>query len=492
MFQLRSSRALAFASVTSPAFAQLPNPVTVLTAPGNAEHVVLATDRWGFFERRPGSRWSFTCSEAFGGDTFSPQRKAVAMLPGGEALVASQSHGLFRSAAETSCTTTWLPVFLDSSVNDVTVTGDGRAHVLVVPFRNDQRENRVWSSSDGARTFTAHGTSLRKGFVGSALRVAPSDAGRLYVAGVELGDASVSPTLARSTDGGATWTYLPLPATAPMRIAGIHPTDPETIVTWLDVMDVLGEPPARDVLWLSTDGGVQWSMLHEGEGDLPGFAFSPDGIRAVLAGPKDGLWSADVADMKARGSAAFEKILDGELYGLHWIEDGLYAGGNPYRPGGFLLGKSVDGGRTFTSLLNKCEAFPEDCGASSTTYASCNFVNSNQAGYVRQIAAPCFPPPAGTPDAGSVADGGGVSDAAADAANEAAVGIDVPDAESGTGGRDAASGEGTGGTSGAPRQAGSSGCDCSVRPAESRRQWASVLALAALVWLRRARKGGRP
>lgn len=180
---------------------------------------------------------------------------------------------------------------------------------------------------------------LPQGFVATSLAVAPSDADRIYAAGLHDDGAAWRGEMARSVDGGASWTLHDLPGTdydnLPF-IADVHGSLPDRL--YLSV----AATPGR--LLLTDDGGESWSEIFEASGPITSFALAPDGAAMLAGNPTDGLWRADTA------THTFEPLSTSGPECLRWSESGLYGCFSQYNDG-FFVGLSTDGGETFDPLL---------------------------------------------------------------------------------------------------------------------------------------------
>jgi hypothetical protein len=124
----------------------------------------------------------------------------------------------------------------------------------------------------------------------------------------------------------------------------VDPSNPDVLYVRVDVAAEM-RPQPSDRLMVSANGGETWTTPFEGQGDLLGFALSPDGATVLVGGPKDGLWSAPADTL------VFEKISEIGVRCLTWTNDALYACGDEFRDG-FVVGRSTDGGRSFTPVLH--------------------------------------------------------------------------------------------------------------------------------------------
>ncbi len=370
----------------------IPRGFGVIFEPGNEKDIILRSDVWGFFRSNDGgATWQYACSEVFGGIWSQAEDVPTMILPGGQILVANitalYSSTDFCDWNQTSPATFGSNTFLEDLISVgsdlVMLTGSGVDGGIV---------GKMFRSSDKGQTWTPFANPLPDDFSPQEIAFAPSDSKRIYVTGQTINTNSA--VLERSDDGGNTWTSSPIPMTLDpsqiwtIRISGVHPTNEDLVFIRADGLEGLGTT-VDDQVWFTKDGGKSgassFSELYGGQGDLPGFTFSPDGTQLLLAGPNDGIRGATVADVTASGGAALTQIFDGQVWGLTWMPDALYAGTNDFTPGTqpkFTFGKSTDGGKTFTGIMTVCDVqFGTTCGATSSIQTACENTWSQFGGY---------------------------------------------------------------------------------------------------------------
>jgi hypothetical protein len=170
----------------------------------------------------------------------------------------------------------------------------GRVNAIAIHPTNSQIlyvggcRGGVHKSTDGGATFTPIGDNWSSIEV-SSIAIDPSDPNRIFVGGGDYpGFGNYSFGIRRSTDGGNTWTTLTLPAGSanlPVGDIAISPDNPNIIVAAL-----AGGPAFWGYVARSTDGGNTWTRVIN---DWSGFAyvdFSPpgtDGIRNWYASAGD-------------------------------------------------------------------------------------------------------------------------------------------------------------------------------------------------------------
>lgn len=148
-------------------------------------------------------------------------------------------------------------------------------------------ENRVFVSTDGGRTFAARARGPAA-IAFDTVEIAPSDAQRVYVTGVD--GTTRAPVVFRSTDGAMTLERCALPSETLTGASGafvsaVAQSDPDTLF-------VRVERDGGTHLLRSRDGGRTFSIVLRARGSLRGFALADDG-RLWTGGPDDGLQRSD-------------------------------------------------------------------------------------------------------------------------------------------------------------------------------------------------------
>jgi len=191
------------------------------------------------------------------------------------------------------------------------------------------------------------------------IEVAPSRPTRLYL-GAEDGNLETG-LIAVSDDGGDTWTTRASPAGVDaVYVSGVDPQDPDRLY--------LRAYFPKGSLYVSDDGAQTWSLIHQADVPLTGFALSPDG-RQIAVGSMEGVTLLTRADGDAATTYAVGQMSSLPTSCLTWTTAGLFACTDE-ATAGFTIGVSTDGGGTFAPLLHLADLRPAACAA-GTSAAIC-------------------------------------------------------------------------------------------------------------------------
>lgn len=321
--------------------------------PGDPTRLVARTT-FGLLESADaGASWTWICEGALG--ALEPaEDPAIAVTAAGNILVAS-SQGL--SVSSDGCT--WIVPAGGQSVQrfavDLAVDPQRPAEAVaveVVPGAGAYDTYLVSTADDGA-SWADLGAPLA-GFLATTVEIAPSDSLRVYVTGQVM--ASQANELARSDDGGRTFTRVPIAAIPPGASAYIGAVDPADA----DVVYLRVSPTASTGgrVLVSRDGGATFDVLWTLAADASGFALSPDGATLAVGGSIDGLYVGG-SDGTLQPTAVLRVSC------LTWSGAGILACADE-PVDGFEIGVSADLGVTFAPLLHLASLAPRACPGSPT------------------------------------------------------------------------------------------------------------------------------
>jgi photosystem II stability/assembly factor-like uncharacterized protein len=326
--------------------------------PADPTHLVLRTTYGLIQSTDKGQDWRWICEAAIGYGGM--QDPAIAITADGT-LVAGVIEGLGVSH-DRGCSWTFAGGPLaGETVADASVErmDPSRAVALTKTAISGGYHVIVAESLDNGHTWTQAGVPIQSDLFPFTIDTAPSAPARMYVSGVA--GAAFTPVIERSDDRGMSWTRLPLAPeyakTIPY-LSAVDPIDPDRLYVRLDGSD-------RDQVLVSTDGAQTFTSIHASvlQGDLLGFALSPDGSRIAIGGPADGLLVCDTINH------AFQPASSLSIRSLTWAEAGLYASLNELTDG-MTVGLSTDEGKTFSPVHHMAEMCLIDCPA-ATSAALC-------------------------------------------------------------------------------------------------------------------------
>lgn len=329
--------------------------------------MVIGTRLGGYFVTRDaGATWSWMCEAGVGYDDVEVYPGAL--LPGGT-LVVSTGFGGLAVTADGCSWAPWLPSE-QPFVADVRTQPGAPATVLALEARSDGAAfvNRLWRSSDDAKTWQALGEPFAVDALASSFAV--SDEQELYV-GVS-GPAGAE--LLRSADGALSWQRAPLttePGVTP-RVIGAHGAPGRAhVFVVADYVQAEGLTTAGDGVVMSMDGGQTFSPLLEIAGDLSSWALSTDGAHLAVGSEDEGIYS--LSDASHAGSDAVMSLVTSRgVHALAWDSQGqLYAAGHEASDG-FSVGVSDDGGASFRGVFALCQVQgPLACAADTSVGQAC-------------------------------------------------------------------------------------------------------------------------
>jgi len=337
---------LAAANGAFPAVSQL------LADPADETHLVLRSNFGLLTTHDRGRNWDWVCEAGLGYQNIEP---ALAVLGDGTIIVALP-NGIARGATECSFEHAR---GLSAYVADVARVPNAPERAVAVSVDIDRGVSQVWSSRDSGQSWQPWGTPLEE-LNAATLDVAGDERGTLYVSGVSQNE-TVEGVLARSTDGGQTWTRSNVPGVSKVSapyIAALAAEDPQTLYVRLS------GSPGR--LLVTHDGGAHFLPVLDFEGPVDGFALSPDGRYALASSRVDGVWRASTTAL------VFERLSCQKLRCLSWTSSGLFACADEFQAG-FLVGESRSEGLKFEPrLLMSCVRGPLACDRESPVARACD------------------------------------------------------------------------------------------------------------------------
>jgi photosystem II stability/assembly factor-like uncharacterized protein len=174
----------------------------------------------------------------------------------------------------------------------------------------------VWRTTDGGASWHSVSDGTFGGSIG-AVAVAPSNAKVLYVGAGEKtwrGNVSSGDGVWKSTDAGASWSFVGLPDSRHVSRIRVHPKDENTV--FAAVMGHVSGPNDERGVFKSTDGGQSWRRVlftneHAGAVDLWLCHDAPDTLYATTWRAVRTPWSLESG---GEGSGLFKSTDGGETW----------------------------------------------------------------------------------------------------------------------------------------------------------------------------------
>jgi MYXO-CTERM domain-containing protein len=323
--------------------------------PADARHLVARTTFGLLQSFDAGSSWSWICEEAVSATGFMDPEIALTTggrvilgLPDGVAIGDPSGCGWSRVAGLAN----------DNVIDLVADRADPSTLYAAAAVTVGGAFNALVAGSTDGISWAMRG-SLIPDVYPLTIEVAPSRPTRLYL-GAEDGNLETG-LIAVSDDGGDSWTTRASPAGVDsVYVSGVDPEDPDRLY--------LRAYFPKGSLYVSEDGAETWSLIHQADVPLMGFALSPDG-RQIALGSMEGVTVLTRADGDAGTTYAVAKTSPLPTSCLTWTAAGLFACAEE-ATAGFTIGVSTDGGGTFAPLLHLADLRPAACAA-GTSAAIC-------------------------------------------------------------------------------------------------------------------------
>jgi hypothetical protein len=347
----------------SPAFANDRYPYTnqLVLAPSDPNLMVLRSTFGILISHDRGSTWDWVCEDAVGyGNSGRDEDPTIGVTASGALLVASQ-EGLGVSA-DTGCS--WNLLYGGMNAEDLTVRPNAPHSALVVASPpvgttvdgGDLTSAVLLETRDDGATWAPYGAPFDPYLSPSTVEVAPGDPNRVYISGHRFIFANPETVLLTSADQGQTWSRYSVPTNISygeidVLVGAVDPTNAGRV--YLRILRTSGSR-----LVVTDDGGATQRTVLTTAAAMPGFALSPDGSKVYIGGD-DGIRVASAKDlsftMTSKMPVTCLAASAGVLYACSLDTDG------------FILGASVDDGKTFSTILHLCGVRGAlQCGANAS------------------------------------------------------------------------------------------------------------------------------
>ena len=479
--------ALAIFLISSAARANgvFPSVDQIVVDPSDAMHWVLRTTFGLVVSRDGGQQWDWVCEEGLG---YQNQAPAMAVLPGGY-VVLGLATGI--SVGDAAGCDFHLAAGVEANVTDVSAELAVPGGAIATSVDYNPGSAQVWETTDNGLSWSPLGEPIEQ-LDAKSIDVVKDNPDRIYLSGV-LGDTALHNVLLVSSDHGKSWVTRAVPGSDSQNqpyIAAISPVDGDTVYVRLSGFG--------GGLLVTTDAGKTFKQALAINGQLEGFAISPDGETLLASSAYVGMYRAKAATL------AFERLTCSGTSCLSWTSAGLLGCGNQF-VNGFTLGRSADQGESFQPAMSLlCIRGPLACGA-ATSSAVCSGSWATISDQLGQSRSACDPRAEAKPFQTDCLSSGGSSDAGGAPLAESGAGATGLGTGTGTGGAADAAPETAGNGSNAPAAGGAGklgspgntrprllvsggGCACSTPPPPSPRPWwlGSLVALAVRRFKRRA------
>ncbi len=432
----------------------------LVSAPSDPSQLLLRTTFGLLVSSDSGQSFAWTCEDALG---YANTLPSLTLLRDGAVLLGVPDG--VRVGTLAGCGFA-LSAGASTNIVDLSRVASRPASVLALGVDYALRASWVYESSDAGASFTAISEAIPE-FIATTIDVAASDADVIYVSGMPAKSGSQG-LLLRSSDHGQTFTSNAVPdsdGAAWPYIGAIDPVDANTVYVRLSAV------PGH--LKVTHDGGRNFQEPLLLDYELLGFALSPDGKTAIASSPASGTFRIDAQSLEV------EQVACQGVSCLLWNDAGLFACGEPSR-NGFVVGRSLDEGRSYERLLDfGCIKERTDCEATTPVGSLCAAAWPAVAAQLEGFGA-CDPQAAPSPIVAPcpTGDGGDATAGSTTGGGAGRVGSSTLGGAAGASGV-APHGAGGGNTSGGAPAASGCACQSSRRPPSNR--WLAVAALG--VWL---------
>jgi hypothetical protein len=375
---------------TALANGRFPQAGQIATDPAGSGRLVVRATFGLLVSEDAGQSWGWVCEAAPGyQDATDPY---VLQLGAGKLAVATTT-GLVQSA-DLGCS--WLPaagLVGSGAVADLVAQSKAGEALALYAGAPDPQSGllapSVWQTSDAGASWQPFGQPLPPLVQVLTVEVAASEPQVVYVSGVQAAGGKPRNVLVQTVNSGKTWQVTAVPGSGTPWLAAVDPTNAKRV--WLR----RSAPGLGDSLARSDDGGATWTEVFAATGSMRGFALSPDGSQwlAGVVGSGSGLYLGTTA------SAAPPQQLDKRaIHCLRWTGAEIYACGADAE--GFALARRTGADGAWQVLLRHQDVSPRSCQPGSLTADLCP---SLWPGIAQQIGAVPAKDPTATPE---VSDGG--------------------------------------------------------------------------------------
>lgn len=366
MWRIAVAASVGFILTTAPsadANGRFPRAEQVVFQPLEPDSIAIITTFGVVVSDDRGASFRFICEEAF--QYLDGEDPSITIGSDGTLMV-GVADGLVAMGAD-RCRTTRRADLENQRVIDLAASSTGATVVAALASPDADSVARVARSDDGGHTFTVPSV----GFPGLRLEtveIAPSDSMRIYASGYD--STTRQDTLLRSDDGGTSFRRVSpaVMGTSGWFVSGVDPMNADVFYVRARLANVASTPDAGDstgtVLFRSDDGGDHLREVARTSDDMTGFAIDDTGRSVWMGSRAEGLWRSD-------DGAPFVHVTDVSLECLRFDRGALYVC-ETFSAGGVLLGRSRDRGATIESVLRFSQiGAPPHCRAGTIAADIC-------------------------------------------------------------------------------------------------------------------------
>jgi hypothetical protein len=345
-------------------------------SPSDPKLVVARTTFGILLSHDAGSTWSWLCEDVLGITSTSIADPILALTAAGEIVAAPQvTNGLVVSA-DTGCN--WRVAggpMRNELVQDLVVLAGAPDTVFALTSTYGPQAGAdggpgyaqpIYESTDDGESWSAIGAPIDPSALATAIDVAPSDMGRIYVTAVRTVNATRMASLFVSTDAGAHWIERPAPfdpnAETGIYIAAVDPTNADHVYLRTAGTGMVGSPSR---LIVTSDAGQNFQVALTLQGEMLGFALSPDGSKVYAGNVEQGLF------VSTPNHPAYQNMSAIPVRCLATHGADLWACSDEQHSG-FVAGVSSDDGATFTARLHLLAPPLLACAADATATVQCS------------------------------------------------------------------------------------------------------------------------